>query len=127
MRLRTLALALASTAFAACASGGPGPQTGPPVVIEVQNNNFADATVFIVRDGERHRLGVVVGKTDEDFPFPWRPNMTVRLEVRFIGGARCVTPDYGMGPGDRFVLDLQPDLRLNPDCRLVGSTQPSTL
>lgn len=119
-RIHRWAVVMAACAAGACASG-PVPDSGPPVVIEVQNNNFQDATVYAVRDGERQRLGVVIGKTDDAFTIPWRPGMVVRLEVRFLGGGACVTPDYGMDPGQRFVLDLQPDLRLNTDCRPGGA------
>ena len=122
-QIRRWAVLMASVGAAACASAGGGPQSGPPIVIEVQNNNFRDATVYIVRDGERQRLGVVIGKTDESFPFPWRPNMVIRLEVRFLGGGACVTPDYGMDPGQRHILDLHPDIRLNTDCRPVSGRE----
>jgi hypothetical protein len=90
------------------------------VVIEIQNNNFQDATVFIVREGERRRLGVVVGKTDETFGIPWRPNFLMRLEVRFLGGGSCATRDIQMEPGQRFVLALQPDLRVDQECIRTG-------
>lgn len=121
MRLFTslLLVGVLSAATAGCASG-PQPESGPPVVIEIQNNNFQDATVFIVREGERRRLGVVVGKTDETFGIPWRPNFLMRLEVRFLGGGSCATRDIQMEPGQRFVLALQPDLRVDQECIRTG-------
>ena len=122
MRLSATPLHLAwLVAFGGCASGGGGPQTGPPVVVEVQNNNYADATVYALLDGERQRLGVVIGKSDESFGIPWRPNLYLRLEVRFLGGAACATDYFPMDPGQHYVLDLQPDLRMNLDCKLIGS------
>ena len=110
------ALALALTGCA----GGPQPETGLPIVIEIQNNNFQDATVYAIREGERQRLGVVVGKTDDAYAIPWRPNFALRLEVRFLGGGACATREILMEPGQRYVLDLQPDLRLNQDCEPIG-------
>jgi hypothetical protein len=114
--LTMLALALALTGCA----GGPPPETGLPIVIEIQNNNFQDATVYAIREGERQRLGVVVGKTDDAYAIPWRPNFALRLEVRFLGGGACATREILMEPGQRYVLDLQPDLRLNQDCEPIG-------
>ncbi|MEJ2538524.1 MAG: hypothetical protein P8188_00855 [Gemmatimonadota bacterium] len=117
MRLLT-ALAAASLLLAGCASRNP-PETGPPVVVEIRNNNFQDATVYAFREGERQRLGVVIGKTDDAYALPWRPNLTLRLEVRFLGGGACATRPILMEPGQRFVLELQPDLRLNQDCEPI--------
>jgi hypothetical protein len=106
-------------ALGGCASG-PQPESGPPVVIVVQNNNFQDATVYAIREGERRRLGVVVGKTDESFGMPWRPNFILRLEVRFLGGGACATRGVQMEPGQRYVLALQPDIRVDQECERIG-------
>lgn len=114
-----LATGVMGAALGGCASG-PQPESGPPVVIEIQNNNFQDATVYAIREGERRRLGVVVGKTDESFGIPWRPNFTLRLEVRFLGGGACATRIIQMEPGQRFVLALQPDIRVDQECERIG-------
>jgi len=107
---------------AACATGGSRgvDPDAPPIVLEVRNNNFQDATIFFTRDGERQRLGIVTGKTDQTFAIPWGPNLLLRLEANFIGGGYCSTRDFQMEPGQRFVLELQPDLRVNIDCRPPG-------
>jgi hypothetical protein len=114
-----LVIAALITLMGGCAAGNQ-PESGPPVVVEIQNNNFQDATVFIVREGERRRLGVVVGKTDDAFAIPWRPNFLMRLEVRFLGGGSCATRDIQMEPGQRFLLALQPDLRIDQECIRTG-------
>ncbi len=114
-----LALGALTAVLGGCASGPP-PESGPPVVVEIQNNNFQDATVYAIREGERRRLGVVVGKTDETFGIPWRPNFTLRLEVRFLGGGACATRIIPMEPGQRYVLALQPDLRVDQECERIG-------
>ena len=107
---------------AACATGGSRgvDPDAPPIVLEVRNNNFQDATIFFARDGERQRLGIVTGKTDQTFAIPWGPNMILILEANFIGGGYCSTGEIQMEPGQRFVLQLQPDLRVNIDCRPPG-------
>jgi len=116
---RLLTLLFLPLSLTGCA-GGPPPETGLPIVIEIQNNNFQDATVYAIREGERQRLGIVVGKTDDAYAIPWRPNFALRLEVRFLGGGACATREILMEPGQRYVLDLQPDLRLNQDCEPIG-------
>lgn len=114
-----IALGVLAPALGGCASGPP-PTSGPPVVVEIQNNNFQDATVYALREGERRRLGVVVGKTDETFGIPWRPNFLLRLEVRFLGGGACATRPIQMEPGQRYVLALQPDIRIDQECERIG-------
>lgn len=116
------AVSLLALAMSACAShrGGAGSLSGPPIVVEVRNNNFSDGTVFATRDGERLRLGMVTGKTDQRFSIPWGPTMVLRLEVYFIGGGGCATRAIQMEPGQRYLLELQPDTRVNPECRPTG-------
>ena len=114
-----IAVAVLSALLGGCAAGNQ-PDSGPPVVVVIQNNNFQDATVHIVREGERRRLGVVVGKTDDSFAIPWRPNFVMRLEVRFLGGGSCATRDIVMEPGQRYVLALQPDIRIDQECIRTG-------
>jgi len=116
---RLPSLLAAALALSACAGGQP-PETGLPVVVEIQNNNFQDATVYAIREGERQRLGVVIGKTDDAYAIPWRPNFALRLEVRFLGGGACATREILMEPGQRYVLALQPDRRIDQECEPIG-------
>ncbi len=120
--LRTTTLILFTALVGASCAGQNlrNAETGPPIVVEVQNNNFQDATVYLFRDGERTRLGIVTGKTDQTFAVPWRANLYLRFEVRFIGGGACATRRIPMEPGQRYVLELQPDLRVNLDCEPIG-------
>ena len=74
----------------------------------------------MIREGERRRLGVVVGKSDQAFGIPWRPNFILRVEVRFLGGGACATREIQLDPGQRYVLALQPDLRVDQECERIG-------
>lgn len=114
-----LAVTLVLSACATRGRGGIDPDS-PPIVVEVRNNNFQDATIFMTRDGERQRLGIVTGKTDRSYAIPWGPNLVLRLEANFIGGGYCSTRSIQMEPGQRFVLELQPDIRVNIECRPPG-------
>ena len=116
----SLVLASAALLLGGCASSARNAEIGPPVVIEVQNNNFQDATVYLFREGERQRLDIVTGKTDQTFSVRWQRLLYLRFEVRFIGGGACATRAIAVEPGQRYVLVLQPDTRLNQDCRPIN-------
>lgn len=102
-------------AAAACATGTP--TAGNPysqdaadrqeVRIEVQNRNFADATVWaLVRDGRRQRLGVVTGKSDSVFTIPWSFSEPLRLQFDLVAGPRCTTENLPVDPGDSIELQI---------------------
>lgn len=116
------ALAGALLATAGCATGSP-QRTGSPfsddlrerneVRIHVQNHNFSDATLWtLVRDGQRKRLGVVTGKSDEVFTFPWRFSEPLRIEFDMVAGPRCTTENIQVDPGDTLELQISSDFRM---------------
>lgn len=43
---------------------------GDRTVVRVTNNNWSDMTIYVVRDGLRHRLGTVTSQTTERFAVP---------------------------------------------------------
>lgn len=59
---------------AACAAGGEGVQSGPQFQrvgeLEVVNDGHSDLTLFMVRDGERFRLGRVARMETARFRIP---------------------------------------------------------
>lgn len=82
----------------------------PPaeVTIEVENQNFRDARIYLLLYGERTRLGLVPGHTTRTFSFALPPD-DVRIVVSFIGGGGFVTEPMPVTPGDELVLQIQPD------------------
>jgi hypothetical protein len=120
------ALLILTLGLSACASpgGDAGPFRGEPAAgaeeirIEIQNLNFADATVWArVQGGNRTRLGTVRGKSDSVFTMPWRFPLPLRLQVDLVGGGRCTTEDLMVDPGDSLLMQIQPVLANSDFCR----------
>ena len=77
--------------------------------IDVLNNNFADATIWlVVRNAQRDRLGNVTGKSDETFVVPWDSTEPLRLEIDLLAGPRCRTREIIVEPGDALQLQIEP-------------------
>lgn len=85
-----------------------GPQSPAEVTIEVENQNFNDARIYLLLYGERTRLGQVPGHSTRTFSFALPPD-DVRIEVSFIGGGGFVTEPMPVMLGDELVLQIQPD------------------
>jgi hypothetical protein len=129
-RSRAGSALLAILFLPACAlSRGSSPfeGSGPgEIQVVVQNNNYLDGTVYLTRDGTRMRLGTVIGKTDQTFTVEWAPNQMMVLRVDFVAGGACQTRPLQMEPGQRYTLELQPDIRTNIDCIPVGAPIPQS-
>lgn len=117
-----LLLALAVGACASTGSTGGDPFSDAPgaeeIRIEIQNLNFADATVWaLVQSGRRIRLGTVRGKSDSVFTLPWDFSLPLRMEIDLVAGGRCLTEELQVDPGDSLLLQIDPVLRESALCR----------
>jgi hypothetical protein len=112
----TRALALA---FAATTSQGTGTSTAhnAPVLrdiaLQVENDNFHDATIYAVRPGYRQRLGFVSGLSKGSFTFRWPPG-DVRLEIRLVAAGFYFTQVMDVVDGDQLELRILPNLHRMP-------------
>jgi len=86
------------------------------VRIEVLNLNWSDATLWVHRDGDRRRLGIVSGKGEGDFEVTWRGSYRMQLEIDLLAGDRCFTPALNVDPGDTIYLELVENMRLEFAC-----------
>ncbi len=105
-RLRTALAALTVLGVTACGAFGGTRSAGAEdtVRVHVDNQNFADATIYVrFEGGAPMRLGQVVGKTQDVFSFPYR-NAPVRLEIRLLAGGTHITDEIQVYRGDE--LDL---------------------
>lgn len=94
--------------------GRPVPTT---VTVEVNNRNFASATIWWMARGSRRRLGVVEGNVSETFTIQrFTFTQPVRLEIQLTAGERCVTPEIQTDPGDRLYLEIAPSFGDTPNC-----------
>ena len=115
-----VALAFVALAAAGCASPGRAvPLFGEPeekqlIRIQVQNNDFNDATLHALWDGGRKRLGTVTGKGSGTFTLAWDHDGPLQLEIDFLAGGKCTTGAITAKPGDS--LDLLIGIAGSSDC-----------
>ena len=114
--LATLPLVLALVlAIASAACYGKGKNAPTPVertTVFVDNRGFLDRNIFVVRGGQRVRLGTVTGNSQATFTIP-ASMVGSATSLRFIadpiGAPRPpVTEEINVSPGDRIQLTIPP-------------------
>jgi hypothetical protein len=113
--LRFFLLAALAGGGAGCASG-PSPETttsatAPKTVLRVTNRNFYDMNIFLVRTGQRFRLGTVTGNSTSTFEFPsqWVEQGPVQFLATPIGtGGRDFSEPLDVRPGDVVGIEITP-------------------
>lgn len=105
----------------ACASGFGGGDGGfrqsPDTLVQVENNNWSDMTIYVVRSGTRMRLGTVVSMNSTIFVVP--PSMVnasgeVQLIADPIGGsATFTTHPVLVNPGQQIEFTLENNINLS--------------
>jgi hypothetical protein len=116
---RSLAAAALALALPACARhprpDDTAPQneaTAPKTTVQVTNQNFYDMNLYVVRFGQRMRLGTATGNgTTSTFTFPsqWVTSGPVRFLAAPIGAnAREFTQEIDVRPGDVVSLTITP-------------------
>lgn len=112
------AVALVSALVLGCGGSATLTERGPmtrAVVIEVQNNNWQDARIYVKGLGPRIRLGTVTSLGSERFTVPasYIDSEGLRLLVRLFASAETkVTNTFAVLPGDRVELTVQNQLSL---------------
>jgi len=114
MRPLSSTLVLVALAAAACHRGAVAPiNPQAEVAVTVDNQNFLDMNVFIIRGGQRIRLGTVPGLTSRILMV--RPELIgygtdVQFELHPIGGrSNPVTETISVHPGDVIHLRIPPN------------------
>jgi hypothetical protein len=107
-RLWTASL-LTAVGAAACAPGASLPRGADgSASVEVDNQAFLDVNVYVVRSGQRIRLGTVTGHSTRVFAVPRNlvgTGATVRFLADFIGSDRTpISEEMVIWPGDRVGL-----------------------
>jgi hypothetical protein len=109
-----LAAALLLAALPACHhSSEPAVDAPTPArtVLRVINRNFADFTIYLVRYGDRVRLGLATGNSTSTFEFPSQfvQSGAVRFEANPVGGTSPGrTEQLSVRPGDVVTVQIQP-------------------
>lgn len=120
----TLAL-LSILTLGACASSAAAPPGADPfadpdegtIRILVQNLNFSDARLYVVRRGSRSQLGIVGGKTDAQFTLDWAFADPLQIEIHMLAGPTCTTREIPADPGDVVELQVASVFRDTRACR----------
>jgi hypothetical protein len=115
MKNQILAAAILLSSLIACngmARGAGTTDENSPASIRVENQGFADMTVYAVRTTLRVRLGLAPGHANTVFTVP-TSLMSGLTQLRFIadpvGGTRpSVSQEITVAPGDSVVLTIPP-------------------
>lgn len=110
---------IAGVVLASCASSGPtsesrvSPRETPPAVLHVDNQSWANFSIFVSWEGLQRRLGRSRASSTAHFPIP--PSIVGEggRRIRFIAdpiGARvnALTREIAVLPGDTVFLTIPP-------------------
>ena len=87
----------------------------PLVELVVENNNWLDAHLYVVRGGLKTSLGFITALGRRAFELPSRtvlPGDEVQILVHLIGGVSFLTTAVDVYPGDVVELVIQNNLAL---------------
>jgi hypothetical protein len=104
---------------AAPGSGAPPHAAAPQdsvargISLEVENQNFYDATIYAVRPGIRQRVGYVTGEGKRTLSFRW-PDGDLRLEISLLAVGSYYTQVMDVQQGDELQLTVLPYLHTLP-------------
>jgi hypothetical protein len=118
-----LAVAAAALIAGACASGA-GTMQSPDAdiadgstVVQIENHNWSDMAVYVIRNGSKHRLGTVSSLSKESFRVPTHLLLSsgdVYLMADPIGSSQMYrSPPIMISPGQRAQWRLENSLALS--------------
>jgi hypothetical protein len=99
-----LVLVLVATACSSRAANRTD-ESYPPIKIRVLNQNFYDATIYLVWRSDRRRLGVVGGNTEQSFTSQWY-GPEIQVELQLLAGSRVRGDRLGISPGDELIVEI---------------------
>lgn len=98
-----------------CVRRSPGEQGGEltaPAFVQVDNRAFLDATVYVLRSGQRIRLGQATGSSTSTFTLPRGLVMgatQLSFLIDFVGSQRSpISEEITVLPGDTVMLMIPP-------------------
>jgi len=106
LTLSALASVLMSSA---CTRGRTGTNEFAPISIQIDNQNFNDATIYLVWQNDRRRLGSVVGKNQATFSSPWYGSL-LQIEIDFLAGTRQRGDAMSVTPGATYLVVIPPNM-----------------
>jgi hypothetical protein len=89
--------------------------------VEVQNNNFNDATIYFTQlGGSERRVGDVVGNGRRSFVVPLEFTGDVRFRIELLADGWCTMYPVVVSPGDVIGLQIVPDFPGAANCESAG-------
>ncbi len=117
LRMRLAVALILPVLLAGCSATRADPMGGrmgsgsASIQLRVTNLGFNDATLTAITTGNRVRLGVVPGKTNQSFTIPWVALQELRVQISVLAGGNHTTPSVTVNPGERVELLIQENLR----------------
>ncbi len=81
----------------------------PPIRVRIENQNFYDATVYLLWRGDRRRLGVVGGNSRVTFNSAWY-GPAIQVEVNLLAGQRFRSEEWSVSPGEQVIVEIPPNV-----------------
>jgi hypothetical protein len=89
--------------------------------VDVQNNNFNDATIYYTQlGGSERRIGDVVGNGRRSFTVPLEFTGDVRFRIELLADGECTMYPVVVSPGDVIGLQIVPDFPGAANCESVS-------
>jgi hypothetical protein len=90
--------------------------------VDVQNNNFNDATIYFTQlGGPERRVGDVVGNGRRSFQVPLDFTGDIRFRIELLADGWCTMHPVVVSPGDVIGIQIVPDFPGAANCESVGS------
>ena len=93
------------------------PDRPTSIRIIVQNRNFAEARLYVLRRGATRSLGIVGGKADAEFEIDWEISDPIQVRIELLAGPSCTTEELMADPGDILELQIDAVFRRTIGCR----------
>ncbi len=111
--VRWVAVASMCLALGCASTDPPNPFRGEvstrdqTIEIFVENLDFNDATLHVLADGARQRLGTVAGKGEQRFTVSWTFVRDLSIQISLLAANEFTTPRLSVNPGEQVRLVIQ--------------------
>ncbi len=86
-------------------------QESDGIVLRVENQNLHDATLYLLREGQRQELGTIRGGGLQFIDFGWPVGLPLTIEIQLEVGERYRPPPFPLSGGGQLRLTVAAQLR----------------